>query len=289
MNATPVTLHTTLSYMAPGEKGAHLRATARNETDGMIRHVRICVVAVGWAKDCLFSLWNEKPIVPGAEISWDVSSPKNITGGLGHFASITEFVGELQPAPLDPAAVSGPSAEASPESPIVAGASNIIRCMANSEGCPQRLREGAREAVLTATGLRIFARMDSPDERYLSFWVTVENKRSSEIEIAPEGLRVEAAGAELLPLQVDEVAGRAGMAELLQQGAAGGLQGTTIGAVHGATLRSVALSAGTVQPGHRTPDGTGAVFFARPAGGVRSLALRIPVGSLVFEFPFEIP
>jgi hypothetical protein len=90
LGTEPISLHTALSYEG---NGAHLIATAKNESGQTIQHAKICIVAYGWQKECLFQLWNEVPWTPGSELEWDVKSSRHVAGGLAHTASITEFDG----------------------------------------------------------------------------------------------------------------------------------------------------------------------------------------------------
>jgi hypothetical protein len=106
LGAEPISLHTTLSYEG---NGAHLIATAKNESGQTIQHAKICIVAYGWQKECLFQLWSEGAWTPGSELKWDLKSSRHVAGGLGHTASITEFE-------------SGVKAGAAPVTPVVAPA-----------------------------------------------------------------------------------------------------------------------------------------------------------------------
>jgi len=90
MGTEPISLHTILSYEGNGER---LIATAKNESGKMIHHAKICVVAFGWQEKCLIEMWNTQPWAPGVEINWTVHSGRHVAGGLGHWASITEFEG----------------------------------------------------------------------------------------------------------------------------------------------------------------------------------------------------
>ena len=59
LDAAPVTLHTTLTYEGKSER---LVATAKNESETVIKHAKICVVAKSFQKECLFELWNTEPL-----------------------------------------------------------------------------------------------------------------------------------------------------------------------------------------------------------------------------------
>ncbi len=73
----PINVETSLTIL---KTGSYLRATATNATDEPIESMRLCVLAMG-VKGCLFEMWTSKPLAPGEEVSWDVSSkllPPNI-------------------------------------------------------------------------------------------------------------------------------------------------------------------------------------------------------------------
>jgi hypothetical protein len=78
----PISLHTTLTYEGKGE---HLVATARNEMDEPIEHVKICVSAT--PKSCLFELWNTEVWKSGADLEWNVDATKKAPT-LAHAASV---------------------------------------------------------------------------------------------------------------------------------------------------------------------------------------------------------
>ncbi len=112
LDAAPVTLHTTLTYEGKGER---LVATAKNESDAVIQHAKICVLANSFQK-CLFELWNTAPWTPGTELNWNVTTPKRVPE-LSHSASIVEFETVKTPVTMPPAASTPPlSAAALPPS-----------------------------------------------------------------------------------------------------------------------------------------------------------------------------
>jgi len=99
-----ITLHTILKYDGEGEK---LIATATNESGAPILHAKICILASGMTKGCLFELWNTEPWAPGAELAWNVATRVKISI-LTHNASLLEFDGgdaakqPVQSAPVPP-------------------------------------------------------------------------------------------------------------------------------------------------------------------------------------------
>lgn len=102
LGKTPISLHTALSYRDSG--GAHLVASATNESSEPINNAKICIVATGWQKECLFTLWNTAPWLPGAKMTWVVDSDRKVRGGLVHDASIIEFrAGQVTPETVPPA------------------------------------------------------------------------------------------------------------------------------------------------------------------------------------------
>lgn len=117
LGAEPITLHTTLSYEG---KGARLTATATNKSDTTIRHAKICIIAMGWQKECLFTLWNNEPWPPGTELNWNQRSNRHVPGGLGHVASITEFDNSVV-VPAAPTPETAPSVDAAMAAPETSG------------------------------------------------------------------------------------------------------------------------------------------------------------------------
>ena len=106
LDAAPVTLHTTLTYEGKSER---LVATAKNESETVIKHAKICVVAKSFQKECLFELWNTEPWVPGTELNWNLTTPKRIPD-LFHSASIVEFeIARASAIPPPPALTAVPS------------------------------------------------------------------------------------------------------------------------------------------------------------------------------------
>ncbi len=87
LNLTPVSLHTTLTYEG---KGTRVIATARNDSDAVIQHARICVLVFSFPKECLVELWNTQPWSPGTDVRWNVLSSRKVPL-LSHTASIEEF------------------------------------------------------------------------------------------------------------------------------------------------------------------------------------------------------
>jgi hypothetical protein len=115
LDATPITLHTTLTYEGKGER---LMATAKNESGAAIQHAKICILASAFQKECLLELWNTAPWAPGAELSWNITTAKKVAT-LSHSASIEELesvkAAEVAP-PLAPV-ISRSTAPAPPAAP----------------------------------------------------------------------------------------------------------------------------------------------------------------------------
>ena len=66
----PVKVETSLTIL---KTGSYLRATATNATDEPIEEMRLCLLAMG-VRECLFEMWTTKPLNPGEQVSWDLSS-----------------------------------------------------------------------------------------------------------------------------------------------------------------------------------------------------------------------
>jgi hypothetical protein len=105
---TTITLHAVLTYDGKGER---LVATAKNESGAPIQHAKICIHSDAMKAGCLFEMWNSEVWAPGAEVNWNVTTPKKVPDLLFE-AAITEFKAQNAPetTPSGPTAqsVSGP-------------------------------------------------------------------------------------------------------------------------------------------------------------------------------------